>query len=97
MELKKLHVGTVSYGSDSMEEVARILRGDMHSKSPLSTLGSSQRGRREVGDRVKDDFARCVDDNGVAGLHEARQKARDRISGESRRAKNGRDYGLGNS
>ena len=54
MELKKLHVGTVSYGTDSMEEVARILRGDAQPKSPLSTPLSTQRGRREITSRVKD-------------------------------------------
>lgn len=55
MELKKLHVGTVSYGTDSMEEVAQmLLLGDSapnaHNGSPVS----SQRGRREISGRVKD-------------------------------------------
>jgi phospholipid-translocating ATPase len=54
MELKKLHVGTVSYGNDSMEEVARILRGDLHLKSPLVAPMANQRGRREINTRVKD-------------------------------------------
>ena len=64
MELKKLHVGTVSYGSDSMEEVARILRGDAQPKSPLSTPVSTQRGRREITSRVKDAvFALAVSHN----------------------------------
>jgi phospholipid-translocating ATPase len=54
MELKKLHIGTVSYGTDSMEEVAGVLMGDSQLKSPLSTSISSQRGRREISSRVKD-------------------------------------------
>jgi len=54
MELKKLHVGTVSYGTDSMDEVARLLIGDALPKSPLATPISTQRGRREISSRVKD-------------------------------------------
>jgi len=54
MELKKLHVGTVSYGSDSMEEVAAIISGESSPKSPTSTPTPPQRGRREINSRVKD-------------------------------------------
>jgi phospholipid-translocating ATPase len=54
MELKRLHVGTVSYGSDSMEEVAAMLVGESGPKSPLSTPAPPQRGRREINSRVKD-------------------------------------------
>jgi phospholipid-translocating ATPase len=55
MELKKLHVGTVSYGTDSMEEVEQmILLGDSAPNAHLPSPMSSQRGRREIGGRVKD-------------------------------------------
>jgi phospholipid-translocating ATPase len=54
MELKKLHVGTVSYGSDSMDEVAMIFRGETQLKSQMITPISTQRGRREISNRVKD-------------------------------------------
>ena len=71
MELKKLHVGTVGYGSDSMEEVARLLLGDAHPKSPMSTAISTQRGRREISCRVKDAvFALAVCHNVTPTLDE---------------------------
>ena|SRR2546421_3944230 len=54
MELKKVHVGTVSYGLDSMEEIASMLQGDSSEKDPSSGSGSNQRGRREIKSRVKD-------------------------------------------
>jgi phospholipid-translocating ATPase len=50
MELKKLHVGTVSYGTDSLEDVTHILGGE----SKLAQPSSNQRGRREISNRVKD-------------------------------------------
>ena len=50
MELKKLHVGTVSYGIDSLEDVTRILGGEAKVSTPIS----NQRGRREISGRVKD-------------------------------------------
>jgi phospholipid-translocating ATPase len=72
MELKKLHVGTVSYGNDSMGEVARILRGETLPKSPLSTPASNQRGRREINTRVKDAvFALAVCHNVTPTLDES--------------------------
>jgi len=70
MELKKLHVGTVSYGIDSLEDVTRILGGEAKVSTPIS----NQRGRREISGRVKDAvFALAVchnvtptqDDDGV--------------------------------
>jgi len=71
MELKKLHVGTVSYGNDSMEEVARLLVGDTLPKSPLATPVTSQRGRREISSRVKDAvFALAVCHNVTPTLDE---------------------------
>src|SRR5277367_6382811 len=71
MELKKLHVGTVSYGNDSMEEVARLLTGDALPKSPLATHITSQRGRREISSRVKDAvFALAVCHNVTPTLDE---------------------------
>nr|POE93043.1 putative phospholipid-transporting atpase neo1 [Quercus suber] len=66
MELKKIHVGTVSYGGEAMEEVASYVRqafalsGENHSEelfSPSSgsqNLGGSTRTRREIGLRVRD-------------------------------------------
>lgn len=54
MELKKVHVGTVSYGLDSMEEITSMLHGDSSEKDPSSGPGSNQRGRREIKSRVKD-------------------------------------------
>ena len=49
MELKRLHVGTVSYAADAMEEVASLVaaRSDVQSSTP-------QRNRREIGVRVRD-------------------------------------------
>jgi phospholipid-translocating ATPase len=71
MELKKLHVGTVSYGSDSMEEVAAIVAEESHSKSPSSTPAPTQRGRREINSRVKDAvFALAVCHNVTPTLDE---------------------------
>ena len=72
MELKKLHVGTVSYGSDSMEEVARILQETLAPKSPLTTPVTIQRGRREISSRVKDAvFALAVCHNVTPTLEES--------------------------
>ena len=72
MELKKLHVGTVSYGNDSMEEVARILQGESQPKSPLATPTTNQRGRREINTRVKDAvFALAVCHNVTPTLDES--------------------------
>jgi phospholipid-translocating ATPase len=50
MELKKLHIGTVSYGTDSLEDVTRIIGGESKPAQP----SSNQRGRREISSRVKD-------------------------------------------
>ncbi|KAL9090928.1 MAG: hypothetical protein Q9165_005136 [Trypethelium subeluteriae] len=69
MELKKIHVGTVSYANDAMDEVASYIRqafgqsvsSDM-AKNTLftpssvftSTSNSGTRTRREIGARVRD-------------------------------------------
>ncbi|EDR01002.1 aminophospholipid-transporting P-type ATPase [Laccaria bicolor S238N-H82] len=48
MEMKKLHMGTMSYGSDSMDEVA-------HQQGSLSTGAQmATRGRRDMSSRVRD-------------------------------------------
>jgi phospholipid-translocating ATPase len=54
MELKKLHIGTVSYSAESMEEVSKIILDQSHTETPLLSSISSQRGRREVNSRVRD-------------------------------------------
>jgi phospholipid-translocating ATPase len=66
MELKKVHVGTVSYGGEAMEEVGGYVRqafapaadagaGDLFSPSTAPNfLGGSTRTRREIGLRVRD-------------------------------------------
>lgn len=60
MELKKLHMGTMSYGLDSMDEVATQLANALEQStqdadsvgSPIKLLGT--RGRRDLSSRVKD-------------------------------------------
>jgi phospholipid-translocating ATPase len=52
MELKKLHVGTVSYSMDSWEEIQMLL-SDSVPKSP-SVAATAPRGRRETNSRVQD-------------------------------------------
>ncbi|KAF2970359.1 hypothetical protein GQX73_g3250 [Xylaria multiplex] len=66
MEMKKIHVGTVSYANEAMDEVASYVRQGFGTKSsgqvlvtPLSThnmaAGSvATRTRREIGSRVRD-------------------------------------------
>ena len=44
MEMKRIHVGTVSYAGDAMDEVANYVSGE----------ASGPRSRREIGTRVKD-------------------------------------------
>ncbi|KAL4794446.1 hypothetical protein BDV19DRAFT_195324 [Aspergillus venezuelensis] len=63
MELKKIHVGTVSYANDAMEEVASYVR-QIFAGNTLTTasaafgaqagLGAAPRTRREIGSRVRD-------------------------------------------
>ncbi|KAL9081613.1 MAG: hypothetical protein Q9159_007203 [Coniocarpon cinnabarinum] len=65
MQLKKIHVGTVSYGNDSMSEISNYIRqgfgsSDVSSKSTammtgnINSLGSGTRSRREISSRVRD-------------------------------------------
>lgn len=63
MELKKIHVGTVSYANEAMEEVASYVRQGFagNSLATPSTISSAQAGlgagprmRREIGSRVRD-------------------------------------------
>ncbi|KAF9891320.1 putative aminophospholipid-translocase [Aspergillus nanangensis] len=63
MELKKIHVGTVSYANDAMDEVASYIRQSFAGNT-LTTpsavfgtqagLGAAPRTRREIGSRVRD-------------------------------------------
>ncbi|KAI0201043.1 phospholipid-translocating P-type ATPase [Astrocystis sublimbata] len=66
MEMKKVHIGTVSYANEAMDEVASYVRQAFSSKSgtqalvtPSSTQNivggaSATRTRREIGQRVRD-------------------------------------------
>lgn len=70
MEMKKIHVGTVSYANEAMDEVASYVKQgfsppvshDAHSSSMLITPSSNflisntggTRTRREIGSRVRD-------------------------------------------
>ncbi|KAL2007361.1 hypothetical protein VTN00DRAFT_8799 [Thermoascus crustaceus] len=70
MELKKIHVGTVSYANEAMDEVASYVRqgfsGSSQNDGPQSLitpssvfgaqagLGGGTRTRREIGSRVRD-------------------------------------------
>ncbi|KAF9784605.1 aminophospholipid-transporting P-type ATPase [Thelephora terrestris] len=62
MEMRKLHMGTVSYGFESMDEVAHQLHvafgsGDKSHKRQMSLMTGAQlatRGRRDMSSRVKD-------------------------------------------
>ncbi|KAI8996275.1 protein transporter [Trametes punicea] len=63
MEMKKLHMGTVSYGYDSMDEVAHQLamafgtsleQGHAHQNSIQTGVQLATRGRRDMSSRVHD-------------------------------------------
>ncbi|KLO13604.1 protein transporter [Schizopora paradoxa] len=63
MELKKLHMGTISYGADSMDEVAHqlALAFGLSSEQAFAAQGQtptgiqfSTRGRRDMSSRLKD-------------------------------------------
>ncbi|KAI5984620.1 hypothetical protein EDD15DRAFT_2307641 [Pisolithus albus] len=59
MEMKKLHMGTMSYGFDSMDEVAHQLAtafGAEHAKQPSIVTGAqlATRGRRDMSSRLRD-------------------------------------------
>lgn len=63
MELKKVHVGTVSYAGEAMDEVAQYIRRAFSGSADAtltasttagSTVASTTRTRREIGSRVKD-------------------------------------------
>ncbi|KAI1115787.1 phospholipid-translocating P-type ATPase [Nemania sp. NC0429] len=66
MELKKIHVGTVSYANEAMDEVASYVRQGLGAKSSRQTLVTpssihsttagtvATRTRREIGSRVRD-------------------------------------------
>ncbi|KAH8908599.1 phospholipid-translocating P-type ATPase [Coniochaeta sp. PMI_546] len=67
MEMKKIHVGTVSYANDAMEEVTAYVRQGFHITDPHSNTlitpsstfsttatGGATRTRREIGSRVRD-------------------------------------------
>ncbi|KAJ5768965.1 hypothetical protein N7520_003524 [Penicillium odoratum] len=63
MELKKIHVGTVSYANEAMDEVASFIRQGLagNALTTPSTVfgtqagqGAAPRTRREIGSRVRD-------------------------------------------
>ncbi|KAL4803293.1 hypothetical protein BDV18DRAFT_145585 [Aspergillus unguis] len=63
MELKKIHVGTVSYANDAMEEVASYVRQSFAGNTLTTAaaafgtqpgLAAAPRTRREIGSRVRD-------------------------------------------
>ncbi|KAJ5263449.1 hypothetical protein N7478_011054 [Penicillium angulare] len=63
MELKKIHVGTVSYASEAMDEVGSFIRQAFAGSAlttpstafgPQSGQGVAPRTRREIGSRVRD-------------------------------------------
>ncbi|KAK7750230.1 putative aminophospholipid-translocase [Diatrype stigma] len=66
MEMKKIHVGTVSYANEAMDEVASYVRhgfvgaaNEKHLVTPSSTYNTTAgvtatRTRREIGSRVRD-------------------------------------------
>lgn len=64
MEMRKLHMGTISYSADAMDEVAHQLVvsfGTEHSSGGLKRQGSlatgaqlASRGRRDMSSRVRD-------------------------------------------
>lgn len=63
MQLKKIHVGTVSYAGEAMEEVSTYVNQtfaqktgdlDIDSKRLASSSGNVLRSRREIGTRVRD-------------------------------------------
>lgn len=61
MELKKLHMGTISYAIDSMDEVASQLAAALTQSAEDAEVGKRQsvkllgtRGRRDLSSRVKD-------------------------------------------
>lgn len=61
MELKKIHVGTVSYANEAMDEVLSYIRsafaeseGLFRPSNTMAGLASGTRSRREIGLRVRD-------------------------------------------
>ena len=62
MLLRKIHVGTVSYANEAMEDVAAYVRqsfgkhqvNEDPASTPILAVGTSTRTRREIGTRVRD-------------------------------------------
>jgi len=61
MQLKKIHVGTVSYANDAMSEVASYVRqgfgggeGGKSNNEASMSYATATRSRREIGSRVRD-------------------------------------------
>ncbi|KAI8341352.1 hypothetical protein BC941DRAFT_391490 [Chlamydoabsidia padenii] len=52
MELKKLHMGTMSYSSDTMDEIQTHLASSFEQESGM--VGISGKGRRNIASRVRD-------------------------------------------
>jgi phospholipid-translocating ATPase len=78
MEMKKLHMGTMSYGADSMDEIAHQLMvafgvsGEHLRQGSLSTGAQlAMRGRRDLSSRVRDvvlSLALCHNASSQLGL-----------------------------
>lgn len=73
MELKKLHMGTVVFGFDSMDEVASILVNafseEGSGKRQNSIVGGMQRNRRDMTGRVRDAVLALATCHNVSQLH----------------------------
>ncbi|KAF8519354.1 aminophospholipid-transporting P-type ATPase [Hysterangium stoloniferum] len=70
MEMKKLHMGTMSYGFDSMDEVAHQLamafgNADQSTNKIQTGIQLATRGRRDMSARVRDVVTPVTNDDGT--------------------------------
>ena len=54
MDLKKLHIGTVSYGKDTSDEVTSLLKASFAQSVDSSSSANSFRNRRDLTTRIRD-------------------------------------------
>jgi len=74
VELKKLHIGTVSYGPDSRVEVSQMLYfGDSVPNAHIANPVASQHGRREICGRVRDAVLALSICHNVTPIHPSNQ------------------------
>lgn len=90
MEMKKLHMGTMSFGSDSMDEISHQLavafevsgEAAHHRQGSLATGAQlAVRGRRDMSSRVKDvvlSLALCHNVSQVSTIFQRRSSLYDR-------------------